>query len=86
MGDVTPRVNSARLGEYIGRTVRLVCKVEHVSIPSSSLNSAEPQDSLSSSKAKDLSVIAPATDMGQVEVKMTMVCIPFFLLGMILKQ
>jgi len=28
--DVSPRVNSARLGNFIGQTVRLVCKVERV--------------------------------------------------------
>ncbi|KAI5123224.1 hypothetical protein M0805_001313 [Coniferiporia weirii] len=46
----TPRVNSARLGDFVGRTVRLVCKVERV---------------------KGMSAIVRATDMGQVEVKMT---------------
>ncbi|THH11420.1 hypothetical protein EW145_g668 [Phellinidium pouzarii] len=46
----TPRVNSARLGDYVGRTVRLVGEVKRV---------------------KDLSAIVQATDMGQVEVKLT---------------
>ena len=26
----TPRVNSARMGDFVGRTVRLVCKVTRV--------------------------------------------------------
>ncbi|KAH8113802.1 replication factor A protein 3 [Phellopilus nigrolimitatus] len=30
MDHITPRVNSALLGKFIGRSVRLVCKVERV--------------------------------------------------------
>lgn len=35
--DGTPRVNSARMGDYMGRTVRLVCKVHRVRLFFSSL-------------------------------------------------
>ncbi|KAF9788665.1 replication factor A protein 3 [Thelephora terrestris] len=30
MTDITPRINGARMNDYIGRTVRLICKVTKV--------------------------------------------------------
>jgi len=32
MADITPRVNGARMSSYMGRTVRLICKVTKVRV------------------------------------------------------
>ena len=32
MTDITPRVNGARMNDYIGRPVRLICKVTKVPV------------------------------------------------------
>jgi len=36
MTDITPRVNGARMNDYIGRPVRLMCKVTKVRVYSTS--------------------------------------------------
>lgn len=81
MDHITPRVNSALLGKFIGRSVRLVCKVERVRsllswMACSNLNFTYMirfRLSFFGVQVKGMSAIVRSTDMGQVEVKMTTV-------------
>lgn len=72
MADIEPRVNGARMNEYIGRHVRLTCKVTKV--PFSLLPPAKP---ISFASVIDQVVgntaVVEATDGAIVEVEMVAV-------------
>ena len=79
-----PRVNSARLGDFVGRSVRLMCKVERVRICFRFVLCRETRlaDSIpvahvficnSKTQVTANSAIVRATDLGQIEVKVPMV-------------
>ena len=70
MADITPRVNGARMNQYVGHTVRLICKVTKVRVPSTpDANGTSPLTF--TNQIVGNTAVVEASDGATVEVTMT---------------
>jgi hypothetical protein len=67
MTDISPRVNGARMNDYVGQTVRLMCKV--IKVPAFSFSPSRTDLIIDQVTAN--TAVVEATDGASVEVAVT---------------